>query len=41
MKIEAQFHQDTFTLTYIVYDEISKDAGVCVPVLDYYPNWSS
>ncbi|TNF00263.1 MAG: MBL fold metallo-hydrolase [Deltaproteobacteria bacterium] len=41
MKIETHFHEDTFTLTYIVYDESSKDAVVIDPVLDYNPNSSS
>jgi len=41
MKIEAQFHQDSFTLTYIVYDETTKDAVVIDPVLDYSPNSST
>lgn len=35
MKIETLFDQTTFTLTYIVYDEQSKDALVIDPVLNY------
>jgi len=37
MKIETFFHEDTSTLTYIVYDAQSKDAIVIDPVLDYDP----
>lgn len=37
MKIETFFDEDTSTLTYIVYDEQSKDAIVIDPVLDYDP----
>ncbi len=35
MKIKHFFDQDTFTLTYVVYDEKSKDAIVIDPVLDF------
>lgn len=35
--LEAFFDKDTFTLTYVVYDENSKDAIVVDPVLDYDP----
>jgi glyoxylase-like metal-dependent hydrolase (beta-lactamase superfamily II) len=41
MKIETHFHQDSFTFTYIVYDENTKDTVIIDPVLDYYPNSSS
>lgn len=37
MKIETFFDETTFTLTYVVYDEASKDAIVIDPVLDYDP----
>ena len=37
MKIEAKFHDATFTLTYVVYDETTKDAVIIDPVLDYNP----
>lgn len=37
MKIKTFFDEDTSTLTYIVYDETSKDAVVIDPVLDYDP----
>jgi glyoxylase-like metal-dependent hydrolase (beta-lactamase superfamily II) len=35
MKIEPFFDPDTFTLTYVVWDETSRDAVVIDPVLDY------
>lgn len=41
MQIKVLFHKDTFTLTYIVYDEATKDAVVIDPVLDYNPNSST
>ncbi len=37
MKIETIFDPRTYTLTYIVWDEASKDAIVIDPVLDYDP----
>jgi glyoxylase-like metal-dependent hydrolase (beta-lactamase superfamily II) len=37
MKIEARFHDATYTLTYVVYDEATKDAVIIDPVLDYDP----
>ena len=37
MKIKHFFDKATFTLTYVVYDEISKDAVIIDPVLDYDP----
>ena len=37
MKIEHLFDKTTFTLTYLVYDETSKDAVIIDPVLDYDP----
>lgn len=37
MKIEAKYHPDTFTLTYIVWDDTTKDAVIIDPVLDYNP----
>ncbi|GAB4114125.1 MAG: MBL fold metallo-hydrolase [Sandaracinaceae bacterium] len=37
MKIEALFDARTFTLTYVVWDEKTKDAVVIDPVLDYEP----
>ncbi|MBT5954595.1 MBL fold metallo-hydrolase [bacterium] len=37
MKIESFFDKNTFTLTYIVYDEETKDAVIIDPVLDYDP----
>lgn len=37
MNIETFFDQSTFTLTYIVWDQESKDAIVIDPVLDYNP----
>lgn len=36
-KIEAQFDPATSTLTYVVFDEASRDAVVIDPVLDYDP----
>lgn len=41
MKIEAFHDKSTGTLSYIVYDEISLDAIVIDPVLDYEPQSSS
>ncbi|EQC47866.1 metallo-beta-lactamase domain protein [Bacteriovorax sp. BSW11_IV] len=35
MKIEALFDESTYTMTYIVFDEATKDAVVIDPVLDY------
>lgn len=35
--IEVFFDEPTFTLTYLVYDEASKDAVIIDPVLDYDP----
>ena len=35
--LETFFDKDTYTLTYVVYDENSKDAIVIDPVLDYDP----
>lgn len=37
MQIEAKYHPDTFTLTYIVWDEHTRDAVIIDPVLDYDP----
>ncbi|MGV3523217.1 MAG: MBL fold metallo-hydrolase [Candidatus Sericytochromatia bacterium] len=37
MKIEALYDAPTFTLTYLVYDEATRDAVVIDPVLDYDP----
>lgn len=37
MQIKHFFDTDTFTLSYIVYDEISKDAVIIDPLLDYEP----
>ncbi len=37
MRIEAKYHPDTFTLTYIVWDEATNDAVIIDPVLDYNP----
>ncbi len=41
MKIEAQYDAYTFTLTYIVSDEETKDCVIIDPVLNYDPNSSS
>ena len=38
MKIQHFFDPDTFTLTYVVWDEKTKDAVIIDPVLDYNPN---
>lgn len=35
MKIETFFDKDTFTLTYLVFDEKTKDSFIIDPVLDY------
>jgi glyoxylase-like metal-dependent hydrolase (beta-lactamase superfamily II) len=37
MQIQAFFDKRTFTLTYVVYDEQTRDAVVIDPVLDYEP----
>ena len=37
MKIEKFFDTRTFTLTYLVWDEATKDAIIIDPVLDYDP----
>ena len=37
MKIDARFHDATSTLTYVVHDEVTRDAVVIDPVLDYDP----
>ena len=37
MKIKHLFDKVTFTLTYIVFDENSKDAVIIDPVLDFDP----
>lgn len=37
MKIHHYFHEGTSTLTYLVYDEVSRDSLVIDPVLDYSP----
>jgi glyoxylase-like metal-dependent hydrolase (beta-lactamase superfamily II) len=40
MEIQHFFHTDTNTLTYVVWDEASRDTVVIDPVLDYDPNTS-
>lgn len=40
MHVHTIFHKDTSTLTYVVFDEGSRDAVVIDPVLDFDPNWS-
>src|SRR5690606_34176566 len=35
--LKTFFDKDTYTLTYVVYDENSKDAVIIDPVLDYDP----
>ncbi|MBO6940384.1 MAG: MBL fold metallo-hydrolase [Deltaproteobacteria bacterium] len=37
MKIEALYHEPTYTLTYVVWDEETRDAVIIDPVLDYDP----
>lgn len=41
MRIEAFYDKTTGTLTYVVFDDITKDAIVIDPVLDYEPQSSS
>ena len=36
-QVGAFFDQDTFTMTYVVYDEKTKDSVIIDPVLDYDP----
>jgi glyoxylase-like metal-dependent hydrolase (beta-lactamase superfamily II) len=38
MKIQDFYHGATFTLSYVVYDENTKDAVVIDPAMDYNPN---
>lgn len=40
MNIKAFFEKETFTLTYVVYDEASRQAVIIDPVLDYDPKAS-
>ena len=40
MKLESFFDSRTFTVTYVVWDEATRDAVVIDPVLDYDPNAS-
>ena len=40
MNIQHFYDPATFTLTYVVYDDVSKDAVVIDPVLDYNPQGS-
>ncbi|MDP1915978.1 MAG: MBL fold metallo-hydrolase [Myxococcales bacterium] len=37
MQLETFFDERTFTLTYVVFDEATKDAVIIDPVLDYEP----
>src|SRR4051812_13446095 len=37
MRIQEFFDPDTYTLTYVVYDEASLDAVIIDPVLDFDP----
>lgn len=37
MNVQHFFDKETFTLTYIVYDHVTKDAVIIDPVLDYDP----
>jgi len=37
MKIQPFFDTRTYTITYVVYDEVTRDAVVVDPVLDYEP----
>jgi glyoxylase-like metal-dependent hydrolase (beta-lactamase superfamily II) len=41
MKVKEFFDKDTSTLTYVVYDEKTKDAVIIDPVLDYEPQGSN
>ena len=41
MKVKEFFDEDTFTLTYVVFDETSKDAIIIDPVLNYDPKGSA
>lgn len=41
MKVQHFFDKNTFTLTYVVWDEHTKDAVIIDPVLDYDPNSST
>lgn len=38
MKIQDFYHGSTFTLSYVVYDEATKDAVIIDPAMDYNPN---
>jgi glyoxylase-like metal-dependent hydrolase (beta-lactamase superfamily II) len=41
MRIDSFFHPQTFTLTYLVYDETTKDAVLIDSVVDYDPKGST
>ncbi|CAM9988017.1 unnamed protein product [Chrysoparadoxa australica] len=41
MIVKSFFHPQTFTLTYLVYDEQTKDALIIDPVVDYNPKSST
>jgi glyoxylase-like metal-dependent hydrolase (beta-lactamase superfamily II) len=41
MKIKSFFHPQTFTLSYVVYDEDTKDAVLIDSVVDYDPKSST
>ena len=41
MKIQAFFDEETYTLTYAVFDPQTKDAVIIDPVMDYEPASSS
>ena len=38
MQLETFFDERTFTLSYVVFDEVTKDAVIVDPVLDYEPS---
>ena len=40
MQIQPFFDPETFTLTYVVHDEATRDAVIIDPVLDYEPGGS-
>ena len=41
MEIKSFFDEDTFTVTFVVFDPATKDAVIIDPVMDYDPHGSA